>query len=94
MTIETRRRLYEVLIRYDAAGLAAAHRRDLVEIYDVETGAVLSAQESTPEPISREDLAPLFGEQSAALIEHIDRLTRALESARTLLAASDSGAAG
>lgn len=91
MTIEKRTFLYEVLVRFDANGFAGAHQIHAEHYYDTATGQIATPTTlGDAQPLDRDLLAPLLGEQFTAMAEELrqtqERL-RATQSAFEALSA-------
>lgn len=70
MSIEKRVRPYEIFIRLNESGFAAAHYGEVIQF--IENGAIISEQEQPVRPITKAECAQHIGEISAQLIEAAD----------------------
>lgn len=69
----TRTRFYELLVRGHPNGGMAAHRRDIVEVVDDTTGAVVLANELPPVALAMEDVDGLLTAENATLLVAISK---------------------
>lgn len=83
MPIEEKRRLYELLVRFDdEGGLQGAHAKDMLRYHNSESGETSKPVESDPRPVTAAEFGELLGPAIAAGIESLDAREKALAADR------------